>query len=167
MHAFVREGGASASSRAGHVVPRLQAAAREAGRPAPRGCVALPIAVTDDVTGAREAAARIFERYGQLTNYRRLLDREDVQGPSDVAVIGNEGEVTRQLQALARAGATDFLAAMFPVGIDVAGSRARTWALLQSLHETALTFSPSPVVLAAVTPRPAGPRRVHTGSRRA
>lgn len=75
---------------------------------------------------AREAAARIFERYGQLTNYRRLLDLEDAQGPADVAVISNEGEVTHQLQALARAGATDFLAAMFPVGADVAGSRART-----------------------------------------
>jgi F420-dependent oxidoreductase-like protein len=131
---------AGVNTLATHVVPRLQAAAREAGRPAPRVCVGLPIAVTDDVTGARGAAARIFERYGQLTNYRRLLDREDAQGPADVAVIGNEGEVTRQLQALARAGATDFLAAMFPVGIDVAGSRARTWALLQSLHETALTF---------------------------
>ncbi len=158
---------AGVNTLATHVVPRLQAAAREAGRPAPRVCVGLPMAVTADVPGAREAAARIFERYGQLTNYRRLLDREDAQGPADVAVIGNDGEVTRQLQALARAGATDFLAAMFPVGIDVAGSWARTWALLQRVHETALTFSPSPVVLAAVTPRPAGPRRVHTGSRRA
>ena len=123
-----------------HVVPRLHAAAREVGRPAPRVCVGLPIAVTDDVAGAREAAGRLFERYGQLTNYRRLLDLEDAQGPADVAVIGNEGDVTRQLQALARAGATDFLAAIFPVGIDVAGSRARTWALLQRVHETALTF---------------------------
>jgi hypothetical protein len=60
--------------------------------------------------------------------------------PADVAVLGNEGEVTRQLRALARAGATDFLAAMFPVGADAAGSRARTWALLQRVHETALTF---------------------------
>jgi hypothetical protein len=41
-------------------------------------------------------------------------------------VMGNEGEVTRQLRALARAGATDFQAAIFPVGDDAAGSRART-----------------------------------------
>jgi 5,10-methylenetetrahydromethanopterin reductase len=136
---------AGVQTLATHVVPRLQA-------------------VTDDVAGAREAAGRLFERYGQLTNYRRLLDLEDAQGPADVAVIGNEGEVTRQLQALARAGATDFLAAIFPVGADAAGSRARTWELLRSLHETALTFEPSPAVLSAVTPRPAGPRRVHTGS---
>jgi hypothetical protein len=38
------------------------------------------------------------------------------------------------------AGATDFLAAIFPVGADAAGSRARTWELLRSLQETALTF---------------------------
>jgi alkanesulfonate monooxygenase SsuD/methylene tetrahydromethanopterin reductase-like flavin-dependent oxidoreductase (luciferase family) len=58
---------------ASHVVPRLHAAAREAGRPAPRVCVGLPIPVTDDVTGAHEAAGRLCERSGQLTNYRRLL----------------------------------------------------------------------------------------------
>jgi len=90
------------------VVPRLQAAAREAGRPAPRLCVGLPRAVTDDVPGAWEAAARILARYGQLTHSRRLLDREDAQGPADVAVLGHEGEVTRQLQALARVGAPAF-----------------------------------------------------------
>jgi 5,10-methylenetetrahydromethanopterin reductase len=125
---------------ASHVVPRLQASAREAGRPVPRVCVGLPIAVTDDVPGAREAAARLFGRYGQLTNYRHLLDIEEAQGPADVAVMGNEVEVTRQLRALARAGATDFLAAIFPVGTDAAGSRARTWDLLRSLQGTALTF---------------------------
>jgi len=29
---------------------------------------------------------------------------------------------------------------MFPIGADATGSRARTWALLRSLQETALTF---------------------------
>jgi 5,10-methylenetetrahydromethanopterin reductase len=129
---------AGVKTLASHVVPRLQAVAWEAGRPAPRVCVGLPIAVTDDVPGAQDAAARLFERYGQLTNYRRLLDLEDAQGPADVAVIGNEAAVTRQLRALARAGATDFLAAIFPVGDDAAGSRARTWDLLRSLQGTAL-----------------------------
>jgi 5,10-methylenetetrahydromethanopterin reductase len=70
---------------ASHVVPRLRTAAQEAGRPSPRVCVGLPIAVTDDVTAAREAAARLFVRYGQLTNYRRMLDIEGAQGPEDVA----------------------------------------------------------------------------------
>jgi F420-dependent oxidoreductase-like protein len=121
---------------ASHVVPRLTAAAQEAGRPAPRACVGLPIAVTNDVAAAHETAGRIFARYGQLTNYRRMLDIEDAQGPADVAVIGNEDEVTRQLRDFAVAGVTDFLAAVFPVGEDATGSRTRTWDLLQSLQGT-------------------------------
>ena len=121
---------------ASHVVPRLSAAAQEARRPMPRVCVGLPIAVTDDMAAAREAAARIFVRYGQLTNYRRMLDIEGAQGPADVAVIGNEAEVTRQLRDFAAAGATDFLAALFPVGEGITGSKARTWELLRSLQGT-------------------------------
>ena len=91
---------------ASHVVPRLSAAAQEARRPTPRVCVGLPIAVTDDMAAAREAASRIFVRYGELTNYRRMFDIEGAQGPADVAVIGNEAEVTRQLRDFAAAGAS-------------------------------------------------------------
>jgi hypothetical protein len=61
-------------------------------------------------------------------------------GTLESPIFPPQHEVARQLRALARARATDFLAAIFPVGADAAGSRARTWALLQSLHETALTF---------------------------
>jgi hypothetical protein len=67
-----------------------------------------------------------------------MLDIEDAQRPADVAVMGNEAAVTRQLRAFARAGATDFLAAIFPVGADAAGSWARTWDLLRSLQGTSL-----------------------------
>jgi len=40
-----------------HIVPRLTKAASEAGRPAPRVVVGLPIAVVDDVAEGREKAA--------------------------------------------------------------------------------------------------------------
>ena len=82
----------------------------------------------------RHDIARIFERYGQLVNYRRMLDIEDVEGPSEVAIVGNESEVEAQLRAFADAGATDFLAAPFPVGDDAEASNARTWELLKSLN---------------------------------
>ena len=75
-------------------------------------------------------AAKIYERYGQLTNYRRMLDLEGVEGPSEVALIGNEAEVEGQLRAYAGAGATDFLASIFPVGEDKVASLARTMSLL-------------------------------------
>jgi F420-dependent oxidoreductase-like protein len=118
-----------------HIVPRINAAAESAGRPRPRVCVALPIAVTDDRAGARQSAANIFQRYGQLANYRRILDIEGAEGPADVAVIGNEAEVEEQLRALANAGATDFLASVFPVGEDASASEARTWTFLRSVND--------------------------------
>ena len=105
------------------------------GRPAPRVSVGLPVAVTDDESAGRAQAAALFERYGTLVNYRRILDVEDVEGPSEVAVVGSEAEVARQIRAFADAGATEFIANIFPVGDDAEASVARTRALLKSLVE--------------------------------
>jgi alkanesulfonate monooxygenase SsuD/methylene tetrahydromethanopterin reductase-like flavin-dependent oxidoreductase (luciferase family) len=116
-----------------HIVPKLAAAAKDAGRPAPRVAVGLPVAVTEDIDAAKERAAKAFVVYGQLPNYRRVLDKEGVAGPADVAIVGDEASVERQLRALASAGATDFFAPMFPVGDDAQASLARTRALLKSL----------------------------------
>lgn len=116
-----------------HVAPSISAAASEAGRPAPRVAVGLPIAVTDDAAVARETAGKAFQMYGALPNYRRMLDKEGVAGPADVAVVGDEAAVERQLRDLTSAGATDLIAAILPVGADAATSIARTRALLKSL----------------------------------
>ncbi|MCH8813694.1 MAG: TIGR03564 family F420-dependent LLM class oxidoreductase [Chloroflexi bacterium] len=116
-----------------HIVPRLTKAASEAGRPAPRVVVGLPVAVVDDVAEGREKAARSFQLYGTLPNYQRVIEKEGVAGPADVAIVGDEASVEQQLRDLASAGATDFLTAAFPVGDDVKGSLARTRALVQSL----------------------------------
>lgn len=116
-----------------HIVPGINAAAADAGRPAPRICVALPIAVTDDPAGARERAAQEFQMYGQLPNYRRMLDKEGADGPGDVAIVGNEAEVERHVRALAAAGATEFSAAIFPAEDEADASVARTMALLKGL----------------------------------
>lgn len=93
----------------------------------------MPIAVTDDTLSARDAAARIYQHYGQLANYRRMLDLEGVEGPSEVALIGNEEEVEQQSRAYAEAGATDFLASIFPMGKDEEASLTWTTSLLKSL----------------------------------
>jgi F420-dependent oxidoreductase-like protein len=116
-----------------HIVPRINSAAEAAGRPSPRVGVALPVVVTDDAARGRERAAQEFQVYGQLPNYRRMLDIEGAQGPEDVALVGNEAEVERQLRSLADAGATDFVAALFPEGEDEGASLARTRALLKGL----------------------------------
>jgi F420-dependent oxidoreductase-like protein len=116
-----------------HVAPGIGAAAREAGRPQPRIAVGLPVCVTDDADAARQRAAQIFSIYGQLPNYRRMLDKEGAAGPADVAVVGDEGAVEQQVRAIASAGATDFFAAIYPSGDDAAASMTRSRALMQRL----------------------------------
>jgi F420-dependent oxidoreductase-like protein len=116
-----------------HVVPSITAAAKDAGRSAPRVVVGLPTCVTDDADAARAAAAQGFAMYGTLPNYKRMLDKEGVAGPADVAIVGNEVAVETQIRALASAGATDLDAAIFPSGPDAGASIARTRALLKSL----------------------------------
>ncbi|MFF5212112.1 LLM class F420-dependent oxidoreductase [Streptosporangium sp. NPDC000396] len=96
-----------------HVAPAVTEAARAAGRPAPRIVCALPVCVTDDVEAARTRAGEVFEIYGQLPSYRAMLDREGAAGPADVAIVGDEGEVSAQIESLAEAGVTDFVAAEY------------------------------------------------------
>ena len=72
----------------------------------------------DDEAVGRRAAAESYERYGRLVNYRRILDVEDVEGPSEVAVVGNEPSLRSQLESFADAGATDFIANIFTAGDD-------------------------------------------------
>src|SRR5437660_331458 len=115
-----------------HTAPRIREAAAQAGRPAPRVIVGLPVAVTKDVAGARAAAAQAFLVYGALPSYRAMLDREGVEGPADVAIVGDESAVGEQLRRLAEAGATDFLAAPFAVPGD-GDAVERTRALLAKL----------------------------------
>ena len=112
-----------------HIVPTLAAAAAGAGRPSPRVVCILPVCVTSDPAGARDRAARIFAIYGELPSYRAMLDREGASGPGDVAIVGDEDAVAGQIQALAEAGVTDFVAGEYERG----GDAVRTRAFLRSL----------------------------------
>ena len=109
-----------------HVTPVITAAASEAGRPAPRVVCSLPICVTDDPDAARARATEIFSIYGQLPSYRAMLDREGATGPGDVAIVGDEDSVGAQIDALAKAGVTEFVASEF-------AKRDRTRAFLKTL----------------------------------
>lgn len=96
-----------------HIVPSITAAAADVERASPRVSVGLPVCVTEDLDGAREQAARVFAIYGQLPSYRAMLDREGVDGPADVALVGDEESVAAQIAALGEAGATEFMAARY------------------------------------------------------
>ncbi|OWY59170.1 hypothetical protein B7486_76020 [cyanobacterium TDX16] len=94
-------------------MPTIRSAAKEAGRPAPRIAVSLPVCVTDDAAGAVARANELFSIYGTLPSYRAMLDREGAEGPGDVALVGTASEVQTRIEHLAEIGVTDFYAAEF------------------------------------------------------
>lgn len=99
-----------------HIVPGVREAAAQAGRPAPRIVVELPVALTKDVAAAREVAGRMFKAYASLPSYRAMLDREGAAGPAEVAVIGDDDAIGEQLMRFAELGATDLVASPFASG---------------------------------------------------
>ncbi len=115
---------------ADHTAPTLRTAAEEAGNPEPFVTSGVPVCVTDDVEGTRARAAQVYAIYGQLPSYRAMLDREGLEGPADLAIIGDEETVARRIRDFADAGVTDLAASEFASGDD---ERTRTRALLRSL----------------------------------
>ena len=112
---------------ADHTVPRISAAASEAGRPAPRVIAGAPVLVTDDAEARKALAAKVFAVYGGLPSYRAMLDREGWATPVDAALIGDEATVTAGLERFRAAGVTDFAAVEFDRAPD---ARRRTRDLL-------------------------------------
>ena len=91
-----------------HIVPRLQEAAAQHQRPAPRVVATLPICVTEQADVVRTSIGKGLSLYGQLPSYKAMFEREGVNGPADVAVVGSRAEVIDRVAALADAGVTDF-----------------------------------------------------------
>ncbi len=113
-------------------IPVITAAAREAGRPAPRIVAGFPIAVTTKVEAARQSASAAFANYGRLPSYRAILDIEGAPDAAGVAIVGDETAVERQLSHLAAIGVTDFNASPFAVEGDPV-ALARTYRFLSTL----------------------------------
>jgi alkanesulfonate monooxygenase SsuD/methylene tetrahydromethanopterin reductase-like flavin-dependent oxidoreductase (luciferase family) len=70
--------------------------------------------------------------YGTLPSYRAMLDREGVEGPADIAIVGNEDQIAERVAALRDIGVTDLMA------VGVGGSPdelERTKALLPQLQQ--------------------------------
>jgi F420-dependent oxidoreductase-like protein len=116
-----------------HIAPTLHAAATAAGRKPPRIVAGLPVAVHDDETEARAAAAATSAIYAGMTNYQRVLEIGGAPSAADAAIVGSAASVRAQLQGLLDAGATDIWAAVFPVGDDRKRSVRRTTEVLAQL----------------------------------
>jgi 5,10-methylenetetrahydromethanopterin reductase len=115
------------------IVAPLQRAAEGAGRGPSRVVAALPVAVTDAPDDARAAADALFGRYNGMENYRRVFGREGVTSVADLAVVGTEADVQKQLQRYADVGVTDLWAAVYPAGDDPEASLRRSRALLAAM----------------------------------
>ena len=66
-------------------------------------------------------------------NDQRVFEREGVTAPGDLALVGSESTVERQVRGYADAGATELWPVVFPVGPNPEASLRRTRELLQTL----------------------------------
>ena len=114
---------------ADQIKPALEAAATEAGRPAPRIVASVPVCVTSKPDDVRNLIAGVLEGYNDLPSYRGVMDTEGAGGPADVSLVGSEDEVRAGLAAFAESGATDFAAVEFVTNDD---ETAATRALLHA-----------------------------------
>lgn len=108
--------------------PALAAAADEAGRPDPRVVASVPLCVTDEPDRVRELIAVLLAGYNELPSYKGVMDREGVDGPAGVSIVGDEDEVRAAIRRFADAGATDFAPVELTTNPDEA---TRTRALLK------------------------------------
>jgi F420-dependent oxidoreductase-like protein len=107
------------------IKPALDAAAAEAGRPAPRILASVPVCVTSKADDVKGIVATALAGYNDLPSYRGVMDAEGAGGPADVSLIGSADEVRAGLDAFAAAGATDFAAVELIVHrADAAPTRA-------------------------------------------
>jgi len=106
-----------------HIVPGL-------GRSDATIVGGVPIVLTTNVDQARETIGKSLVMYGQLPSYRAMLDREGVEGPQDIAIIGDENTLRGEIKRFEDAGVTDFNAAI--MGIEE-GAYDRTLEFLSSM----------------------------------
>ena len=101
-----------------HIAPRLNAAAAEAGRPAPRIVAGVPICLClpGEVDAAKARADRVLSEATVSPNYQRLLDQGDATGVSDILAAGDEDAIRKRLASFAAAGVTDISVRVLPIG---------------------------------------------------
>lgn len=119
-----------AKTIAEHIVPTINEAAAAAGQPTPRVLATLPLCVTDRPDEIRASIDANLGSYGQLPSYKAMFEREGVNSPSGVAVVGSKAEVEDHIARIAAAGATDFAPTVY--GLN-AQERADSMQLLMQL----------------------------------
>jgi F420-dependent oxidoreductase-like protein len=112
-----------------HIKPRLSEAASDAGRSTPRIIATLPVCVTSNENEVRSRISSMLKMYGELPSYKAMFEREGVDGPGDLAIVGGASKVNDLLSELSESGVTDFAASEFTTSDD---ERMETRDLLKS-----------------------------------
>jgi alkanesulfonate monooxygenase SsuD/methylene tetrahydromethanopterin reductase-like flavin-dependent oxidoreductase (luciferase family) len=116
-----------------YTVPTLHRHAAAVGRPEPRVAAIVSGVVTKDIDSARVEAASTMGPYGTIPAYRAALDKEGVDGPADLVLIGDEQVLVDGVRRYADAGATELVFTL--TGIGSPDDELRTWRLLGELAQ--------------------------------
>jgi 5,10-methylenetetrahydromethanopterin reductase len=101
-----------------HIAPRINKAADNAGRPAPRIVAGIPVCLcaNSEIDAAKERAKRILSEAETSPNYQRLLDRGDARNVGDLCAAGDEEAILARFRRFADAGVTDLSVRLLPIG---------------------------------------------------
>jgi F420-dependent oxidoreductase-like protein len=113
------------------IVPTINKAAAEAGRPVPQVITAVPVLLSADVESGRAAAAEQLSFYEAIPSYRNVIAREGVDSITELAAVGPEEAVARQLASYLDAGATELT--LSPLERTDSADREALWRLAAAL----------------------------------
>jgi 5,10-methylenetetrahydromethanopterin reductase len=101
-----------------HIAPKINKAAAEAGKPAPRIVAGIPVTLcaNSEIDEAKDRANRILAEAETSPNYQKLLDRGDARTVGDLCAAGDEESILKRFQAFADAGVTDLSVRLLPIG---------------------------------------------------
>ena len=101
-----------------HIAPKINKAAAEAGKPAPRIVAGIPVTLcaNSEIDGAKERANRILAEAETSPNYQKLLDRGDARTVGDLCAAGDEESILARFKSFADAGVTDLSVRLLPIG---------------------------------------------------
>jgi F420-dependent oxidoreductase-like protein len=123
-----------------HIAPRINKAAADAGKPAPRIVAGIPVTLcaNSEIEAAKERANRILAEAETSPNYQRLLDRGSARDVGDLCAAGDEESILKRFKQFADAGVTDLSVRLLPIGAnrdELIASKRRTREVIAALAE--------------------------------
>lgn len=123
-----------------HIAPRINKAAADAGKPAPRIVAGIPVTLcaNSEIEAAKERANRILAEAETSPNYQRLLDRGSARDVGDLCAAGDEESILKRFKQFADAGVTDLSVRQLPIGAnrdELIASKRRTREVIAALAE--------------------------------